>query len=144
MTALGESLPRRDNRVTLDPAVRDAFGIPVVRIDYGWTENEERMVEDARRTMREMVRAAGGIVLSETKGLSVPGQAVHEVGTAPMGADPRSSVVDPFNRCWDAPNVLVLDGAAWPTCGWQNPTLTMMALAVRASRHAVPTLRHGR
>jgi choline dehydrogenase-like flavoprotein len=143
MTALGETLPRRQNRVTLDPTVCDAFGIPVARIEYGWTENEEHMVEDARRTMREMVRAAGGVVLSETKGVSVPGQAVHEVGTAPMGADPRSSVVDPFNRCWDAPNVLVLDGAAWPTCGWQNPTLTMMALALRACRHAIPSLRHG-
>ena len=144
MTALGETLPRRENRVTLDPAVRDAFGIPVARIEYGWTDNETHMVEDARRTMREMVRAAGGVVLSETKGMSVPGQAVHEVGTAPMGADAGSSVVDPFNRCWDAPNVLVLDGAAWPTCGWQNPTLTMMALTVRACRQAVHALRHAR
>jgi choline dehydrogenase-like flavoprotein len=143
MTALGETLPRRENRVTLDPTVRDAFGIPVARIDYSWTENEKRMVEDARRAMHEMVRAAGGVVLSETKSLSVPGQAVHEVGTAPMGADPRSSVVDRFNRCWDSPNVLVLDGAAWPTCGWQNPTLTMMALAVRACHHAVRALRAG-
>jgi choline dehydrogenase-like flavoprotein len=76
--------------------------------------------------------------------MSVPGQAVHEVGTAAMGADARSSVVDPFNRCWDAPSVLVLDGAAWPTCGWQNPTLTMMALTVRACRQAVHALRHAR
>ena len=144
MTALGETLPRRENRVTLDPAVRDAFGTPVARIEFGWTDNEKYMVEDARRTMREMVRAAGGVVFSETKGMSVPGQAVHEVGTAPMGADPRSSVVDPFNRCWDAPNVLVLDGAAWPTCGWQNPTLTMMALTVRACHQAIHTLRHAR
>jgi len=141
MTALGETLPRNENRVTLDPMVCDAFGVPVVRIEYAWTENERRMVADARRTIREMVRAAGGVVLSESKAISVPGQAVHEVGTARMGTDSRSSVVDPFNRCWDAPNVLVLDGAAWPTSGWQNPTLTMMALTVRACRHAIASVR---
>jgi len=143
MTALGETLPHRSNRVTLDPTLRDAFGEPVARIEYSWTANELRMVADARRTMREMVRAAGGLILSQTRDVSLPGQAVHEVGTAPMGLDRRSSIVDPFNRCWDASNVLVLDGAAWPTGGWQNPTLTMMAVAVRACRHAIPAARNG-
>ena len=75
--------------------------------------------------------------------LSTPGMFVHEVGGARMGADPRNSVVNPFGQCWDAANVLVTDGACWPTSGWQNPTLTQMAITARACDHAVAELKRG-
>ena len=72
-----------------------------------------------------------------------PGAFVHEVGGARMGSDPAASVVDPRNRCWGMPNVLVTDGSCWPTCGWQGPTLTIMAVTARACSLAVEDLRRG-
>ena len=72
---------------------------------------------------------------------STPGLFCHEVGGARMGADPKSSVTDPTCAVWDVPNVYVTDGACWPSCGWQNPTLTMMAVTPRACDHAVSALR---
>jgi choline dehydrogenase-like flavoprotein len=72
--------------------------------------------------------------------LSTPGMFVHEVGGARMGTDPRESVVDPSCRTWEVPNLLVTDGACWPTSGWQNPTLTEMAVTARACSHAVEGL----
>jgi choline dehydrogenase-like flavoprotein len=106
-----------------------------------------------------MVRAAGGVVaevtdmfhtplvtahirrMQEEWRLSTPGMFVHEVGGARMGADPAASVVDPWCRAWDVPNVLVTDGACWPTSGWQNPTLTQMAITARACDHAAAALK---
>jgi choline dehydrogenase-like flavoprotein len=73
-----------------------------------------------------------------------PGGFVHEVGTARMGVDPRTSVLNGYAQCWDAPNVFVMDGAAWPSGAWQNPTFTMMAIAGRASGHLVGELKAGR
>jgi choline dehydrogenase-like flavoprotein len=73
--------------------------------------------------------------------LSTPGMFVHEVGGARMGSDPKSSVVDPFGRCWDVPNLFVTDGACWPTSGWQNPTLTEMAITARACALATDELK---
>jgi len=72
----------------------------------------------------------------------VPGAMVHEVGTARMGVDPETSVLDADNRCWDADNVLVVDGACWPSSGWQNPTLTMMAIAARACQRLADSMGH--
>jgi choline dehydrogenase-like flavoprotein len=78
-----------------------------------------------------------------SKTLSPPGLNVHEVGTARMGADPTTSVLDAHNQCWDCDNLFVADGACFPSCGWQNPSLTIMALAARAGRHAARRLAEG-
>ena len=129
MHATCEMRPRPDNRVTIDPDTRDAWGLPGVRIECRLSDHERAMIDDATGVMREMIERLGGQV--EQVATFVPGQTIHEVGGARMGTDPATSVTDPFGRLWDVENVFVADGACWPSSGYQNPTLTMMALAVR-------------
>ena len=163
LTAQGEMLPRPQNKVTLNPNKRDAWGIPVAHVDVTYSENEERMVADARATLERMAAAAGlepkatpiGKPLHNLafkimrkrlvmeSGASIPGSAIHEVGGAPMGTDSKNSVLDPFNRCWDADNVVVTDGACFVSSGAQNTTLTIMALTVRACDHILKAHRSG-
>ncbi|MCE9668587.1 GMC family oxidoreductase [Myxococcus stipitatus] len=140
----GEMVPRQDNRVTLDPVVKDRWGIPAAHIDCRHSDNERRMNADAVAACQEMMREAGFTVEKVNDTLSTPGMAIHEVGTARMGSDPRTSVLDPFNRSWDVSNLYVVDGACFPSQGAQNPTLTMMALAVRACDHLVGEFKAGR
>src|SRR5262249_33706667 len=150
--AAGEMLSRPENRVTLDPDRTDTWGIPVPHVACTPSANEAAMAADQLEAMREMAGAAGlearsppsgrlldsaavrlwrsGLVAPD--GTFVPGSAVQEIGGAPMGKDRRSSVVDEFGRCWDAENVFVSDGASFPSGCWQNITLTIMALTVRA------------
>jgi choline dehydrogenase-like flavoprotein len=129
--AICEMLPRFENFVRLDPEVRDVWGLPVLRIECAFGEDDLRLVADAKETVYELAKMAG--VTPEHYGESEPGLLVHEVGTARMGRDPTTSVVDSYGQCWDVPNLFVVDGACWPTSAYQNPTLTMMCLAVRAS-----------
>ena len=157
--AQGEMLARRDNRVELDG---DRGGVSGVRISCAWGDNDRTMRHAMSAAVEEMVRAGGGRTVRRFGALAglpgllglparlerfwlapPPGAFVHEVGGARMGSDPRESVVDARNRLWGMPNVLVTDGACWPTCGWQSPTLTMMALTARACRLAVADLRRG-
>jgi choline dehydrogenase-like flavoprotein len=158
LCARSETLPHVDNRVELHPTLRDAWGIPAAHITCEWKEHDLALAEAARRETQEMVEATGAKVASVTElfhtpfvtgfirkmqkewTLSTPGMFVHEVGGARMGASPKDSVVDGFCRCWDVKNVFVTDGACWPTCGWQNPTLTEMAITARACDQAVRDL----
>jgi choline dehydrogenase-like flavoprotein len=164
MLAHGEMLARSENRVALDPARTDAWGIPVAHITCAPSENDLAMARDQIAVMHELAAAAGLEVrwppargplerlafrlwkpkLLAPSGAFVPGTAVHEIGGARMGSDRATSVLDPFNRCWDAKNVLVTDGAAFPTGCSQNVTLTIMALTVRACDHLVREYRAGR
>jgi choline dehydrogenase-like flavoprotein len=152
MYAAGEMLSRPENRVTLDPDRTDAWGIPVPHISCVPSGNEAAMAADQLEALREMAAAAGLEVrmppsgrlldsiafrlwrsrLLAPDGKFLPGSAVQEIGGAPMGKDPRHSVVDEYGRCWDADNVFVTDGASFPSGCWQNNTLTIMALTVRA------------
>ena len=132
LVAYGEMLPRPENRVTLSQTTRDEWGIPALRIDCQFSANEHSMREHMLETLTEMVAVTGGRIEGDPN-LFAPGGFVHETGTARMGRSSELSVVDPYCRCWDAPNVYVMDGAAWPTSAWQNPTFTMMAVAGRAS-----------
>lgn len=141
LTALLEVLPRDENRIEIDDGLTDAWGIKSVRLRLSYGENEWRMVEDAGSALLEMA-AAGGLTVRQ-RSMSGPGGYVHELGGARMGSDRRSSVLSPFNQCWDARNLFVVDGSAFPTAGWQNPTLTMMALSVRASAFIVEESRRG-
>jgi choline dehydrogenase-like flavoprotein len=164
LLAHGEMLARLENRVTIDRERRDAFGIPVARIDCTPSGNEVAMIEDATTAMREMAAAAGlrvrmpasgrlldalafqlwkGRIL-DASGAFLPGSAVHELGGAVMGDDPAASVVNAFGQCWDAPNVFVADGASFPSGCSQNATIAIMALAVRACEHLVAEYRAGR
>lgn len=155
----GEVLPRDDNRVEIDPALKDRWSIPCLRICFEWGDNDLALAEAARREAVELVEAAGGEVAEMTRWIvrplvgdvlrrlerawrrSTPGLLVHELGGARMGATPRESVVDPSCAVWDVPNLYVTDGACWPSSGWQNPTLTQMAITARAVDLALDTHR---
>ncbi len=141
MGAFGEMLPRADNRVTISKNVKDAWGIPVAHIDCTYSDNERAMAKDQFETLSEMATAAGWKIEGGNAELANPGLCIHEVGTARMGSDPKKSVLNPFNRVWDSPNVFVTDGAAFVSQGCQNPTLTMMAITVRACEHLVNELK---
>lgn len=139
----GEMLPRYENHVVLDREHPDAWGIPTLHIDCAFSGHEHALLDHMVASLTEMIHAAHGRVCGPPK-FVVPGGFVHEVGTARMGKDPKSSVLNGFGQCWDAPNVYVMDGAAWTTAAWQNPTFTMMAIAGRASEHLASALKAGR
>jgi len=131
-----EMLPRPDNHVRLSDK-KDAWGIPILHIDARHSEQELALAKDQAAALLEIADLAD-IRLNEPPGApSPPGSAIHECGTARMGDDPTSSVLDPFNQCWDAPNLYVVDGAAFPSEGIQNPTLTILALTARACDNIV-------
>lgn len=136
--AFGEMLPRPENYVEIDTSGRvDAWGIPVLKIHCAHGENERRMAADMVSNSLKLAEAAGAKVVSIQKRLQEPGLCIHETGTCRMGADPKTSVLNRYNQCHDAPNVFVTDGGCFTSQGTQNPTLTMMALTIRAAEHAL-------
>ncbi|MCQ4165453.1 GMC oxidoreductase [Tahibacter harae] len=140
LVAVGEMLPYADNRITLDPAKVDRWGLPVPRIECSLRDNEKRMQAHQKSTLVEVARAAGmTLALPPVGGL--PGSMIHEVGTARMGKEAASSFCNAYAQSWDLPNLFVPDGACWTTSAFQNPTLTMMALARRSSSYAARWLR---
>ena len=143
MYGLGEVLPRYESRVELDPKVRDVHGLPVLRFNYRYGDNEKRMCADMVTAMQEMFEASGLEITKVEGNLLTEGSSVHEVGTARMGADKRSSVLNGFQQMHDAANVYVVDGAGFVSAGCQNPTWTIMALAWRACDHLAGELKRG-
>jgi choline dehydrogenase-like flavoprotein len=135
--AFGESLARHENSISIDPKLKDKWGIPALHISMTHGENEKALHEDAAATAGEMLEAAGARNIEIRSTVSEPGMAIHELGTARMGNDPKTSVTDPFCQLHDVKNVLVMDGACFVSSGCQNPTLTMMAVAVRACDHLI-------
>jgi choline dehydrogenase-like flavoprotein len=135
--SFGEMLPRQENRVTLDTKRTDAWGIPVLRIDCAHEESDLVRARDQIQALRELAELAE-VELTEVDGRPrTPGTAAHECGTARMGTDPASSVLDANNQCWDARGLYVTDAACFPSQGSQNPTLTILALTARACHHAL-------
>ncbi|HEX9892905.1 MAG TPA: GMC family oxidoreductase [Gemmatimonadales bacterium] len=137
----GECLPRHDNRVALDPELKDKWGIPALRVHCTWGPNELAMAEDMQVTCAEILEAAGGIGIRTFNDHSTPGLCIHEMGTARMGRDQRTSVLNRWNQVWDAPNLFVTDGACMASSACQNPSITYMALTARACSRAVALLR---
>jgi len=133
----GECLARKENYVTLDKNEVDAWGIPILRIHADWSDNEKKLWADGRQQAAEMLEAAGAKNVKVTGNMSVPGFCIHEVGTARMGNNPQTSVLNKYCQAHDVENIFVTDGAAWVSSGCQNPTLTMMALTVRACDYIV-------
>ena len=143
VTSFGEMLPHRDNRVTLDPEKTDKWGIPIARISCRHSDNERAMAKDQADTCLEILEAANVEIAGINTELSVPGLAAHEVGTARMGSDPRSSVLTSFCQAWDVKNLFVMDGSSFVTQGTQNPTLTMLALVARSCDYLIDTVKRG-
>lgn len=140
-SAFGEMLPSHDNKVSLDPERVDKWGLPVLAIDCAIGENEQLMRRDMMNDMAEMLEACGVREVHTWDAGYAPGMGIHEMGTARMGRDPRSSVLNEWNQVWDAPNVFVTDGACMTSAACQNPSLTYMALTARAADYAVAELK---
>jgi len=128
----GECLARKENYVEIDKNKVDAWGIPALRISADWSDNEKKLWHDGREQAVEMLKAAGAANVNMTGQFSIPGFCIHETGTARMGNDPKTSVLNKYTQAHDVENIFVTDGAAWVSSGCQNPTLTMMAITVRA------------
>jgi choline dehydrogenase-like flavoprotein len=141
MTAFGEILPYHENKITLDKTKKDKWGLPVLAIDCEIKENEKKMRIDMQNDAVEMLQAAG---LKEVKGNESGysfGMGIHEMGTARMGKDPKTSVLNAHNQVWDCQNVFVTDGACMTSASCVNPSLTYMALTARAVDFAVNELK---
>jgi choline dehydrogenase-like flavoprotein len=143
ITGFGECLPYADNRVTLNKEKKDTFGLPILNIDAEWKDNEKAMRKDMKESAAEMLEASGFKNVNMYDNKNNFGLGIHEMGTARMGKDPKTSVLNKWNQVHEAPNVFVTDGAAMTSSACQNPSLTYMALTARAANHAVDELRKG-
>ncbi|ASG20286.1 FAD-dependent oxidoreductase [Nitrospirillum viridazoti] len=144
LVSFAESLPRPTNRLTLDLSKTDAVGAPLLKIDFSHGENERKALADAGREASAMLTAAGGKVVLSLDRPGAGGSAIHEMGGAMMGDNPRTSVTNRWNQLHDVPNVFVSDGAAMASSACQNPSLTYMALTARACDAAVRLLREAK
>lgn len=139
-----ECLPRESNRMYLSSKKTDRFGIPQVAFDFEWSENERRLREDAARQADRILKAAGAVLTLPGKaGMSIPGEGIHEMGTARMGDDPGESVLNKYNQAHDVPNLFVTDGSFMTSASCVNPSLTYMAFTARACDYAARQLAEG-
>jgi choline dehydrogenase-like flavoprotein len=137
-------LSRFENFAEIDPdGVVDAWGIPVLKIHIQHSDNEREMAKDALETSEEILRAAGAENINAGGEISAPGKIIHELGTARMGNDPKTSVLNKYNQLHDVKNVFVTDGAAFVNSANQNPTLTILALTIRACEYLADELKRG-
>ncbi len=143
MGGFGEILPYAENRITLDKTKKDKWGLNVLAIDCELKENEKKMRKDMQNDAIEMLTAAGVKDVHGWEADGTPGRGIHEMGTARMGRDPKTSVLNGNNQVWDAKNVFVTDGAAMTSAACVNPSLTYMALTARAANFAVEELKKG-
>jgi choline dehydrogenase-like flavoprotein len=139
----GECLPSRGNYVEIDPALKDKWGIPALRIHAAWGENETRMLADMAVTAAEMLEAAGATEIEPFVEENHPGSGIHEMGTARMGRDPKTSVLNGYCQAHDVKNLFITDGACMTSAGCQNPSITYMALTARAAAYAVERMKRG-
>jgi choline dehydrogenase-like flavoprotein len=162
IASFGSMLPYKMNRLIINKKKKDAFGIPIVHIDFKYHENEWQMLADQKRVTDEILRESGlyqaewGNTLGERKmlrqllkrvtfekGVFFPGSAIHECGGAQMGTNPANSVLNSTNQCWDSPNVFVTDGSCFVTCPAVNLTNTIMAITVRACNRLIRMFKRG-
>jgi choline dehydrogenase-like flavoprotein len=142
LIGFGEMLPRPDNRVTLSERT-DRWGIPLLHIDCTHGENERRIAERASRDAAAMLAASGYENIRSNGPIRAPGDAVHEMGTARMGLDPATSVLNRYNQAHDVPNLFITDGSCMTSSSCVNPSLTYMALSARAAHYAADRIRSG-
>jgi choline dehydrogenase-like flavoprotein len=143
MTMMGEVLAHYEHHVQLDKHVVDAWDIPVLKVETKYTDNEFNMARDSVDTCVAMAEEAGFEVLSKNYVANPPGTSIHELGTCRMGDDPKTSVLNKWNQSHDIKNLFVVDGSSFVSGGWQNPTMTILSLSMRASEHLVEQMRTG-
>jgi choline dehydrogenase-like flavoprotein len=141
MGGFGECLPNHANFVEVDKTKLDAWGIPTLKIHCDWSDNERAMSKDIAVQAAEMLAAAGAKDIHVSQRITPPGLAIHEMGTARMGRDPKTSVLNPHNQAHDAKNLFLTDGACMVSSSCVNPSLTYMALTARACDFAVSELK---
>ena len=139
----GECLPRESNYVDIDPGVVDKWGVPALRIHCQWSDNERKMLQEMAVQAAEMLESIGARDVSSRVDDNPPGLTIHEMGTARMGRDPETSVLNGWNQAWDVPNLFMTDGACMTSSANQNPSITYMALTARAASHAVDMIDRG-
>lgn len=139
----GECLPNKDNRMVLLENKKDRYGIPQIQFDFKWGKNEDMIREDIMIEGEAILKAAGAVGVSSFNSTGLAGEAIHEMGTARMGRDPNTSVLNGWNQAHDVPNLFVTDGAAMASASCVNPSLTFMALTARAVDYAVKQLQQG-
>ncbi len=143
LTGFGECLPYPENRITLNKEVKDKWGRPTLNIDCSFKDNEKKMHKDMVESIKEMMEKAGAKNIRHDGTMSFPGNANHEMGTARMGNDPKTSVLNKWNQVWDAKNVFVTDGSCMTSASCVNPSLTYMAITARAVDYAVSEMKRG-
>lgn len=143
MWGFGECLPYADNRITLNRDKKDPWDRPLIAIDCEFRDNERAMHEDMKATGLELLEAAGFKNVAVSGGMSFPGNANHEMGTARMGRDPKTSVLNEWNQMHEVPNVFITDGSCMTSASCVNPSLTYMALTARACAYSVKELKKG-
>ncbi len=141
MGGFGETLPYHENKITLDKTKKDKWGLNILAMDIEYKENEKKMRIDMQKDAEEMLTIAGVKNVTSYMGDGTLGRGIHEMGSARMGRDPKTSVLNSFNQIWDAPNVFVTDGSFMASAACQNPSLTYMAFTARAADHAVSELK---
>jgi choline dehydrogenase-like flavoprotein len=142
-TGFGECLPNRDNYLEIDKKKVDAWGVPALRIHCKWRENELAIYKDMAVTASEMLEAAGAQNISPSTARSLPGEGIHEMGSARMGRDPKTSVLNAHNQAHDVRNLFLTDGSCMASSSCVNPSLTYMALTARACDYAVGLMKKG-
>jgi choline dehydrogenase-like flavoprotein len=138
---MGETIPKEKNHVHLDPSVKDVWGMPVLRLDIDYDENDEKMLKDFAVEIPQMLEKAGFKNISVRDSKQAPGLDIHEMGGVRMGRDPKTSLLNEWNQMHACKNVFVTDGASMTSVATQNPSLTFMALTARAANYAVTALK---
>jgi choline dehydrogenase-like flavoprotein len=140
---MGEVLAHYEHYVSIDKSVVDAWNIPALHINTRYTDNEFNMARDAVDTSMELAHMAGFELLTKNYDPNPPGYSIHELGTCRMGNDPKTSVLNKWCQSHDIENLFVVDGSSFVSAGWQNPTMTILALAMRASEYLAEQMRRG-
>jgi choline dehydrogenase-like flavoprotein len=135
MGGFGEVLARYENHVALDPVRKDKWGVPVLRFNYKFGDNEKKMCEDMANAAQEMFETAGFEIVNVDRKVLTEGWSIHELGTARMGADKKTSVLNQFQQSHDVKNLFIVDGSSHVSASCQNPTWTIMALAWRSCEY---------
>ena len=143
MGGFGEVLPRFENHIDLDPKLKDRWGIPTLRFHYKFGDNEKKMCEDMANAAQEMFEAAGFEILDVSRTMLTEGWSIHELGTARMGSNPKTSVLNQFQQSHDVKNLFVVDGSSHVSASCQNPTWTIMALAWRSCDYLASEFKKG-